>query len=372
MESFAWNNNFITGLSIVDEEHRHLVDLINKFGDLLVQNELHLTDFEAVYTELAEYAQGHFVHEGELMEHHGVDPRHIRKHKEEHDNFIQEVSSMRASITPEIPDLAKPLLKFLTSWLAYHILCTDKNMARQIESIKNGQTADAAYDEQERILDSTTEPLVEAMNILFEQVSLRNRELVELNQGLEAKVDERTRELRDTNLQLEKMALTDMLTGLPNRRHGMRRLEQLWNESTEKETPLACIMIDADGFKEINDTYGHDAGDVVLQELSRVLDYTMRSDDIVCRLGGDEFLIICPNTHHEGAMQVAETTCETINAMQVSAGEGKWYGSISVGVAVRSPGINKVDALIKAADEGVYHAKKAGKNCVKSSGCGSF
>ncbi len=354
----------------MDEEHRHLVDLINKYGDLLIQNELHFADFEAVYIELAEYAQSHFLHEGELMDRHGVDPRHIRKHNEEHDSFIQEVISMRASITPETPDLAKPLLKFLTSWLAYHILCTDQNMARQIGAIENGLTAAAAYDEQERMLDSTTEPLVEAMNVLFEQVSLRNRELVELNQKLEAKVEERTHELRDTNLQLEEMALTDMLTGLPNRRHGMRRLDQLWNESTEKEHPLACMMIDADGFKEINDTYGHDAGDIVLQELSRVLDYTMRSDDIVCRLGGDEFLIICPNTHHEGAMQVAENTRKTVNAMCVSAGEGKWYGSISVGVAVRSPGMNKADAFIKAADEGVYLAKKAGKNCVKSGQAG--
>jgi hemerythrin len=187
-----------------------------------------------------------------------------------------------------------------------------------------------------------------------------------LNKTLELKVEERTKELLKSNLQLEKIALTDVLTGLPNRRYCLQQLGLQWNESVENDTPLACLMIDADGFKYINDSYGHEAGDLVLKELSQELSYTIRSDDIVCRLGGDEFLIICPNTSHKGGMYVAEATRKIINELNVPAGEGEWHGSISVDVAVRSPEMGNKDDLIKVADEGVYLAKKVGKNCVKS------
>ncbi|MCP4982438.1 MAG: bacteriohemerythrin [Gammaproteobacteria bacterium] len=366
MESFIWNNNFVTGLSIVDEQHRNLVNLINKFSNLLSQNELIFEDIESVYTELAKYATHHFREEEELMISHGIDQRHVTRHKNEHRNFLKEVSSMHIGISPEKPEAAKPLLKFLIAWLAYHILCTDQNMARQAGFIQSGVKADKAYDQEEKERDSKTEPLLASLNSLFEQVSSRNLELVELNQTLEVKVAERTSELTSANLRLEEIAITDVLTGLPNRRYGMQQLELHWNLSQEKEPLLACMMIDADGFKEINDTYGHDAGDVVLKELSRTLSHSMRTDDIVCRLGGDEFFIICPDTSHDGAMYIAEAICKAINELHVAIGEGVWHGSISIGVAARSPEMGKFDALLKLADDGLYVAKKAGKNCVKS------
>ncbi len=363
METFVWNDNFVTGISIVDEEHQILVDLINKFGSLLAQNELVFEDIESVYEELTNYAKKHFKDEEEVMNNHGIDPRHIKQHHKQHVSFLNEVVSIHDSITP---DTAVSLLKFLIAWLAYHILCTDQNMAKQIVSIQAGKKADVAYDENEEERDSKTEPLLAALNSLFEQVSSRNNELLELNQTLEAKVEERTSELTKANLQLEKIALTDVLTGLPNRRYCMQQFELQWNESVEKDTPLICLMVDADGFKEINDNYGHEAGDTVLKMLSRELGYAIRSDDIVYRLGGDEFLIICPNTPLNGGMHVAEITRKTINKLHISAGKGEWHGSISVGVAVRTPEMDNLDELIKAADDSVYLAKKAGKNCVKS------
>ncbi len=366
MESFIWNNNFVTGLSIVDGQHRNLVNLINKFSNLLSQNELIFEDIESVYAELAKYAQHHFREEEELMLSHGIDQRHVAMHKNEHKNFLQEISSMHIGISPEKPDAAKPLLEFLIAWLAYHILCTDQNMARQAGSIQSGMKADIAYDQEEEERDSKTEPLLASLNSLFEQVSLRNLELVELNQTLELKVEKRTHELTRANLQLEEIAITDVLTGLPNRRYCMQQLELHWNSYREKASLLACMMIDADSFKEVNDTYGHDAGDVVLKELSRMLSHSMRTDDIVCRLGGDEFLTICPDTSLDGAMYIAEAICKAVNELHIVIGEGVWHGSISVGVAVCSPEMVKYDALLKMADDGLYLAKNAGRNCVRS------
>jgi hemerythrin len=124
------------------------------------------------------------------------------------------------------------------------------------------------------------------------------------------------------------------------------------------------MMIDADGFKQVNDNHGHDAGDEVLRQLSRNLLYTVRTDDIVCRLGGDEFFVICTHTQLEGATQLAEKLRQAIAALRVPVGNGEWLGSISIGVAMRKTGMGHFEQLIKAADEGVYCAKKNGRNCV--------
>ncbi len=95
--------------------------------------------------------------------------------------------------------------------------------------------------------------------------------------------------------------------------------------------------------------------------------YSVRTDEIVCRLGGDEFLIISMDTPLGGAMYLAEQVRKNIANLQVKVGEGIWLGSISVGVALRTDVMGAPDALLKAADEGVYLAKRDGKNCVRSS-----
>lgn len=188
-----------------------------------------------------------------------------------------------------------------------------------------------------------------------------------MNKTLEAKVQERTQALTDANFQLEKIAMTDVLTDLPNRRYAMTVLRKLWNETDAQTSLLACMMIDADGFKQINDSYGHDSGDIVLQALALELKHSVRTDDIVCRLGGDEFLIICTDTPLKGAMHIAKQVHKAVANLRVQAGEGIWLGSISVGVAVRTDTLETPDALLKAADEGVFMAKRGGRNCVRSS-----
>jgi len=160
--------------------------------------------------------------------------------------------------------------------------------------------------------------------------------------------------------------LTDVLTELPNRRHALLQLHHLWKETRQSRGHLACMIIDADGFKTINDTYGHDAGDIVLKRLARELQHSVRSDDIVCRMGGDEFLIICPNTPLEGALYIAEQTKENIAGLRIPAAEGVWPGSISVGVVANGNDMSSIDDLLKAADDAVYMAKNDGRNCVRT------
>jgi hemerythrin len=238
-------------------------------------------------------------------------------------------------------------------------------MGRQIKAIRAGMDPSEAYDKLELERDEATEPLTDALSGLFEVVASRNRELKQLNASLEEKVAERTRELSEANQQLEALSLTDALTGLPNRRHCIQRLSSLWDEALRKDTPLVCMMVDADLFKQVNDTCGHDAGDEVLKRLAKSLQDALHSDDIVCRLGGDEFLIICPNTDKVGGLHIAELIRKGISELRVPTGGEPWHGSVSVGVAARAGDMQGYEDLIKAADKGVYAAKQAGKNCVR-------
>jgi len=366
MDVFPWDQYFETGLIDIDNQHHRLVDITNEFGTLLSRNEVRPVDIERVYADLKSYAQYHFDEEEKLMTMLGVDERHISHQKREHRSFFQEIFFMQAGKDLHDQASGQQILEFLINWLVYHILGSDRSLAKQIRAIENGLEASTAYFAEEQEASQATGPLLKSLHNLFQQVSQRNKQLVELNQSLEAKVAQRTQDLTEANRRLEEMASTDVLTGLPNRRHAMQRLAQLWEESQVESIPLACMMIDADGFKRINDTYGHDAGDLVLRELATNLRDAVRSDDVVCRLGGDEFLIICPNTDEEGVLHIAELTQRNIAALTVPVADGgAWPGSISVGVAVSNNRMQTPDALLKAADLGVYAAKDAGKNCVR-------
>lgn len=325
-----------------------------------------IVELEVVFADLAEYARYHFSEEESLMAARCLDARHMEQHKHAHKSFLNEVTLLHSGVSAGNPDAAKSLLQFLTHWLAYHILGSDQFMARQMVSIQSGCTAEEAYRVEAPANDPATGTLLVALNGLFQQVSERNRDLVELNRTLEARVAERTHALSEANQRLEDLANTDTLTGLPNRRYALRSFATEWHASIRNGTPLACMMIDADGFKQINDTHGHDAGDAVLRELSTQLRHAVRTDDIVCRLGGDEFLVICANTPFDGAMKLAETIRRKVAALRVRAGAGEWRGSISVGVAARTEAMAGLEDLMKAADQGVYAAKHNGRNCVAS------
>ncbi len=364
--AFHWNKSFITDLPEVDQQHKHLVTLINQLGNSLAEDGISHNYVKATFQELAEYAVYHFRSEEKLMSETGIDQRHFAFHIKEHVDFLQEVTSMHAAISSDSPDTADHLLEFLTRWLAYHILGTDQNMARQVRAIESGSAPANAYLDEEQKRDDATEPLLAALNSLFRQVTARNRELVQLNQTLEAKVAERTKALSEANIHLEELSLTDVLTGLPNRRHGIHHLTTLWNESLHSGAPLACMMVDADHFKEVNDSYGHDAGDKVLRKLAETLQNSVQNSDIVCRLGGDEFFIICPGRDRKEGLHIAEALRKKVSELRVPTGDGIWHGSISIGLSVRSSGMKDYEALIKSADNGVYEAKRAGKNCVKT------
>jgi two-component system, cell cycle response regulator len=169
-------------------------------------------------------------------------------------------------------------------------------------------------------------------------------------------------ELALTNSRLQEAAMTDFLTGFPNRRYAMERIEQEWAAATRSNRPLACLIIDLDEFKRINDAHGHDVGDVVLRQASMALKRGLRAHDVVSRTGGDEFLVICPDTTLKAATACAERVRKSVASTTVVAGNVELHPSISVGVAVRDESMPVVDALIKCADRSLYLAKERGRN----------
>ncbi|MHB1187629.1 sensor domain-containing diguanylate cyclase [Thiobacillus sp.] len=169
-------------------------------------------------------------------------------------------------------------------------------------------------------------------------------------------------ELAVANRRLANAALTDLLTGLPNRRSAMDQLEQAWSAASRSGLPLAVMVIDIDHFKSINDTYGHAAGDMVLREAAATLRASARREDCVCRIGGEEFLVICPNTDLKSAMQSAERLRASISAKRIAIGQMDKTITVSIGVAMREPDIIDLDALVSTADQALYAAKDAGRN----------
>lgn len=160
-------------------------------------------------------------------------------------------------------------------------------------------------------------------------------------------------------------AVHDALTGLPNRRGLMAELPLAIARAERSARDLAVLFLDLDGFKEINDRYGHDVGDGVLQEVACRLRYTLRQTDLATRLAGDEFVVILENLTHaqEDAPQYAQRLIEALSAPMTISGQTFTIGA-SIGILGRTPE-DRISAqnLLKRADEAMYHAKRAGKGC---------
>lgn len=198
--------------------------------------------------------------------------------------------------------------------------------------------------------------------------------VVKLQEQVEA--DKQTRREQVASLavmtrKLRAAAMTDPLTELPNRRYAMKRLEEEWASGARSVEALSAVLIDIDHFKGVNDRYGHDAGDRVLRRVAKVIDRTTRDGDVTARIGGEEFLVICPNTGMEGAARCADRVREAVEQHFIGDPEVQVPVTVSAGVSTRGlSGCDSIDALLKGADEATYRAKDAGRNTVRVHGHG--
>ena len=169
--------------------------------------------------------------------------------------------------------------------------------------------------------------------------------------------------LQQNTLELERLANVDFLTQIPNRRSAIQYLEQLFTLYKRSRREFSLLILDIDFFKHVNDTYGHDAGDKVLKEISRVAKNVFRESDVFCRLGGEEFIAILPETPLEGAVMIAERVRKTIMDRPVSLDDdGPLHCTVSVGISQIYPEDENYDSVMIRSDEALYQAKKTGRN----------
>ena len=161
------------------------------------------------------------------------------------------------------------------------------------------------------------------------------------------------------------LAVTDQLTGLNNRRYLINQLQALVVRAARGGEPISIVMTDIDHFKSINDFYGHDAGDQVLRELAARLSTNLRPGDVPCRFGGEEFVILMPNTTEDFAAMAAERLRRDVACAPFLIRDGEMLEvTASFGVAGSAPGSFSVERLLKRADEALYRAKQEGRNRV--------
>lgn len=199
---------------------------------------------------------------------------------------------------------------------------------------------------------------------LGESVNRMARALKAQRDNLEAAVEERTRELRDANVRLEKLAITDGLTGAFNHRRFQEALAQEVMRSARTSRNLSVLMVDVDHFKRFNDTHGHPAGDELLRRLSATLGNGLRVTDLLARYGGEEFAILLPETGREEAFQVAERLRDSVER---ELGDQSRV-TVSIGVATSGTDGEGSQAVLSAADRALYEAKRRGRNQVVAAG----
>lgn len=213
--------------------------------------------------------------------------------------------------------------------------------------------------------DYVTKPV--SLRVLLARLRAGQR-IITLQNELEKEsrdIQRYTAELAAANRRLKSIANTDVLTGLPNRRYALNRLEQESAAALRTKQPLSVLMLDLDHFKSVNDTLGHDVGDQVLTHAANLMRTTARTNDIVCRLGGEEFLIIAPNTDGSTALLLAERIRNAIEKNQLQGVALRQSITVSIGVAGSIGAKPSWKDLMKWADDALYLIKQGTRNSVR-------
>jgi diguanylate cyclase (GGDEF)-like protein/hemerythrin-like metal-binding protein/PAS domain S-box-containing protein len=473
IEVFPWNANFNTGIAIIDKQHKRLVSLLNKLaGHLAYQSDT--PTLNAIFTELTDYAAYHFETEEKIW-HQFLSETDIElKHKETHKNFIEEVLKLKAEEeNTSLEKVIEDILSFLTHWLVFHILDTDKRMAKIVFAMQSGLPLEQAIQQGKQEMDVVLKLMIESILSMYDNLSSRTLQLAkeiaarhkaESKQRLAASAFENTldaicitdaetcvidanpsfyqttqysyEEVLGKSLKLFKSGLADdvlsaaiysvldqqghwsgkvssrnkegelnaewltlsaikndlgkicnyvavfsnisyfiqqqhnlehiahhdILTDLPNRLLLYDRLELAIIHAQHTRRFLAVCYMDLDGFKPVNDNFGHVAGDLVLQEVAQRLLTIMRKEDTVARVGGDEFVILFGNLKKNGDCELLLNRVLSEISLPIQLDNAVASISASIGVTLYPHDNSESEQLLEHADQAMYQAKRLGKS----------
>lgn len=199
---------------------------------------------------------------------------------------------------------------------------------------------------------------------LVRELTAKEAELRQLNVSLEATVRDRTQELREANERLSELAMTDPLTKTLNRRPFYAKLQEEIERSKRHRRPIGVAMVDLDHFKEFNDMEGHLAGDEALKKVVQIFSANLRKSDSLCRYGGEEFLILFPETHLQSGQEICERLRSQVERNGFQGERKPAYLTLSVGLAGYPLHAEDAESIIQAADRALYKAKETGRNRV--------
>ncbi|MDP6380648.1 MAG: diguanylate cyclase, partial [Phycisphaerae bacterium] len=226
------------------------------------------------------------------------------------------------------------------------------------DALGSASRREIEVEHKDRVFSFVVTPLNEV-----DYVNLYGRDITERKRA-EEELDAKNRQLEQANIRLAQLARADELTGLANRRRFYEMLASEFERIRRYANPLSLVMCDIDHFKQVNDTCGHVFGDQTLQEVAALLDAGSRQVDTVARDGGEEFMIILPGTTSGDAFRLAERLRRSLSEAIVTNGKHQVKVTASFGVAGMESGRRgTVDDLVRMADEALYAAKRAGRNC---------
>ncbi|HXX86302.1 MAG TPA: EAL domain-containing protein [Casimicrobiaceae bacterium] len=271
------------------------------------------------------------------------------------DNLLGAVSVVAALVVVAIA---------LTLWLQRRLVAPMRELMRAASAVGSGKldVRVAAKSADELGL------LTHTFNHMIDRLSHARAEAATYQRTLEEKVAQRTKELEVATAQAYKLAQHDILTGLPNRSLLNQRLKQIVAQATRDGQHVACLFLDFDHFKRINDTLGHDAGDQLLRSVAQRLTNAVRESDTVARLGGDEFVIILPGLDPEKATFEIMAVLGRVRESFLAAfrlGDQTPTLTCSIGISLYPVDAGDPDGLIKLADTAMYAAKEAGRNAYR-------
>ncbi|HEY0924640.1 diguanylate cyclase [Rheinheimera pacifica] len=207
--------------------------------------------------------------------------------------------------------------------------------------------------------------LSSALSSMMIKMAAKRQALLQANITLEQQVATRTADLERANARLQQLSHKDALTGIYNRRAADERLKAEFATAKRSSHSYAVLLMDIDHFKQINDQFGHETGDQVIQQVAKLLDNAIRDSDFVARYGGEEFIAVLPATDLHGAVIIANKLCRDIASLDfATAGRV----TISIGVAPSAADDTDADTAVRKADAAMYEAKRAGRNRVMPQG----
>lgn len=367
LELFPWNDELLTGIEIIDEQHKKLVEIINNLARIL--STASAPEIERAFADLSDYAAYHFETEEGVWREYLSDEADTDHHRAVHGAFLPEIQAIQRDFKDKpVADTFEKVIRFLIRWLVVHIVYEDKRFARISLNVKAGMPLAEAKHSADVDFRQSISDFGDIVLSMYDALSARSFDFMR-----ERAERERTeKRLQAANEKLSALATTDPLTGLHNRRHFDDVLARELKRARREHGHLSFIMFDIDHFKNLNDRYGHAEGDVALRKIGGLLKrLCRRPGDYAFRLGGEEFGVISANTDQQHGEVFAELIRSSTAELAIENVGSSVCDTVTISVGVASYASDRdldTDALFKLADARLYDAKEGGRDKVVGAG----